>query len=432
MSFASNLRALWRLQGFRRLAYVRLLSQGGDGMFQVGIFTAFFFDPTRATSAQDIAMAFAIMLTPFTLVGPFVGPLIDRWKRQRIILVGNLVRLVLAVLIVIALVTDAHLAVLYGLALLTLSVNRFLLAAMAAGIPRVVPREKLLIANSVLPTLGTVAAAVGAAIGGIVTFLVPTVSDDTLALTALLCAGTAFGLSSWSSLLLGRDALGPERTRARLELGDHVRELVSELRAGAAYLRARVTPLHALLVMGAQRLLYGMMFIAAILISRYVLGEEVSPERAVANFTVVLAFAAFGFGLAAFITPTFGARMQRQQWIVTCLIVGAIGQTLLAISGELWALWGAAVVVSFAVQGGKIAVDTIVQRDTEDYVRGRAFALYDLAYNVAFISSMAIGALVLPVTGYSQIVMASLVGVYLLIAAIYVRAPRDAHELNPR
>ncbi|PKQ27383.1 MAG: MFS transporter [Actinobacteria bacterium HGW-Actinobacteria-4] len=427
-----NLRALWRLQGFRRLAYVRLLSQGGDGMFQVGIFTAFFFDPTRATSAQDIAIAFAIMLTPFTLVGPFVGPLIDRWKRQRIILLGNLVRLVLAVSIVAALVTSAHLAVLYGLALLTLSVNRFLLAAMAAGIPQVVPRHELLIANSVLPTLGTVAAAIGAAIGGVVTFLAPSVSDATLALTALLCAGSAFGLSSWASTLLGRNALGPERTRESLDLVAHVRELISELRGGAVYLRARVTPLHALMVMAAQRLLYGMMFIAAILISRYVLGEEVRPERAVANFTVVLAFAAVGFGLAALVTPTLGARMQRQQWVVTCLLVGAAGQTLLAFSGELWALWGAAVIVSFAVQGGKIAVDTIVQRDTEDYVRGRAFTLYDMAYNVAFISSMAIGAVVLPDTGYSQAVMASLVGVYLIIAVIYARAPRDARELSPR
>jgi predicted MFS family arabinose efflux permease len=112
-----------------------------------------------------------------------------------------------------------------------------------------------------------------------------------------------------------------------------------------------------------------------------------------------------------------------------CLIVGAGGQALLAVSAQRWALYGAAVVVSFAVQGGKIAVDTIVQRDTEDEVRGRAFSLYDMAYNVAFVSSAGIAALVLPDTGYSRVAMASLVGVYLALAGLYALAPRTPRPL---
>lgn len=428
MSFALDLRVLWRSPGFRRLTYARLLSQGGDGMFQVGIATAVFFDPQQAGTPAEIALGFVVLLLPFTLLGPFVGPLIDRWQRQRIILVGNLVRVGLAVLICVVLTMDGYTWVLYGSALLTLSVNRFLLAAMTAGIPKVVPRSELLTANSVMPTLGTLAAALGAAVGGVVTVLVPTASDHSLAITALGAAALAFGASSWAATLLGRRDLGPERPLAALHVRAQARALVRELREGAVYLHARVTPLHALMVMAAQRLLYVMMFMASILISRHVLADPDKPADAVGQFTLVLAFAAAGFGLAALLTPTLGARMERQQWILVCLGVGALGQGLLVASMQPWALLGAAVVVSFAVQGAKIAVDTIVQRDTEDAVRGRAFALYDMSYNVAFLSAAAIGALVLPDTGYSRTVMAVIVGGYVLVAAVYMRAPRVARD----
>ncbi|WP_061961271.1 MFS transporter [Demequina flava] len=424
MSLVSDVRRLWHLSGFRRLTYARLLSQGGDGMFQVGIAAAFFFDPTNATSPESIAAGFAVLLAPFTIVGPFVGPLIDRWQRQRILLVGNLVRLALVVGICVALIANWPLWSLYVLALLALSVNRFLLAAMTAGLPRIVPRDDLLAANSVLPTLGTIAAAVGGAVGGIVTFFVPNASDAGLAFTALAASAVAFGLASWAATLIGRTDLGPENPLERLDLGKQVKALTRELADGVRYLYQRRTPFHALGVMSAQRLLYGMLFVSSILISRHALGDPDHPEQALGAFTIVVAFAAVGFGLAAVLTPTIGARMERQTWILLCLGIGAGAQLILVISSEPWALLSSAVIVSFAVQGAKIAVDTIVQRDTEDEMRGRAFTLYDMAFNVAFISSAVIAGLTLPDTGYSRTAMAVVMVMYVVVGLIYARAPR--------
>ncbi|WP_430867984.1 MFS transporter [Demequina aurantiaca] len=427
MSLPRDLRTLWHSRGFRRLTYTRVLSQGGDGMFQVGIATAFFFDPTQAATARDIAIGFVILLAPFTLVGPFVGPLIDRWQRQRILLVGNVIRVVMVGAICGVLMVDAGGSkwALYTLALLTLSVNRFLNAAMTAGIPRVVAPHELLAANAIMPTLGTIASAVGGAVAGIATFVAPNTSDANLALTALVGAGIGFGTAAWATTSLGRTDLGPQHPLAALQLGRQVRSLGGELRDGIVYLHARVTPWHALGVMAAQRLLYGVMFVSAILISRNILGDPDRPEQAIQNFTVVLGFAAVGFGLAAVITPAIVDRMRPQQWIVLSLLIGALGQGILAASTEPWALFTAAIVVSYAVQAAKIAVDTIVQRDTDDAVRGRAFTLYDMAFNVAFIMSAVMGALVLPDTGYSRVVMATLVVAYVVVAAVYTRAPRE-------
>ncbi|WP_084079516.1 MFS transporter [Demequina sp. NBRC 110057] len=425
MSLARDVAALWHSRGFRQLTYQRLLSQGGDGMFQVGIAAAFFFDPTMATSPEAIAAGFAVLLAPFTVIGPFVGPLIDRWQRQRILVVANLIRVALVAAILAVLAVDGPRWSLYALALVALSVNRFLLASLTAGLPRVVAPHELLTANAVLPTLGTIAAAVGGGIGGIVTFIAPQASDAGLASASLLGACVGFGLAALAATRIGHRALGPAEPLEAGELGARLRALATELADGVRYLHARVTPFHALAVMAAQRLLYGLMFVASILISRNVLGDPDRPEEALGAFSIVVGVAAVGFGLAAVLTPLFGDRISRHRWILVCLGVGAAGQALLAISPAPWALLGAAVVVSFAVQGAKIAVDTIVQRDTDDRYRGRAFTLYDMAYNVAFVGAAVIAGLTLPDDGYSHLLMACVAAAYVVVALVWVRAPRE-------
>ncbi|MCJ7826757.1 MAG: MFS transporter, partial [Demequinaceae bacterium] len=209
MSAIAELRHLLRGSGFRRLAGARLLSQLGDGMFQAGLASLLFFDPTKETSAAGIALGFLLLLAPFTFVGPFVGPLIDRWQRQRILLVGNLVRLVLAGVLAYLMVIDGPNPLIYVVALVTLSLNRFLLAAMTAAIPRVVADDDLLTANALLPTLGTLAALLGAGVGVVVTFFAPGLPEHLQSLSALSLAGVTFGLSSWATSTIGRRELGP-------------------------------------------------------------------------------------------------------------------------------------------------------------------------------------------------------------------------------
>lgn len=432
MSAVAELQRLLRGSGFRRLAATRLLSQLGDGMFQAGLASILFFDPTKQPSASGIALGFLLLLAPFTLIGPFVGPLIDRWQRQRIILVGNLVRLGLSGLLGYLMIIEAPDAALYVVALLTLSLNRFLLAAMTAAIPRVVADEDLLAANSLLPTLGTLAAVVGAGIGVVVTFLVPGLSDDLQPIAALAFAAVTFGASSWAATTIGRRELGPVNPLDAAHLREHLRDLVHGLRSGAVYLTRRVTPLHALLIMAAQRFLFGLMFVASILISRSILGGDDISDGGLGGFSTVLAAAALGFVLAAVVTPALGHRISRHRWVVICLIVGAAGQGLLARSSATTALLIAAVIVSFAVQGAKIAVDTIIQRDTEDQVRGRAFTLYDMAYNVALMASAAVCAIVLPDDGYSSAIMTVSAVAYLLLALAYALAPKEPRPVSAR
>jgi hypothetical protein len=75
-----RVRDMLAVPDFRRLLRVRLTGQLGDGMFQGALFGAAFFNPEKATSAGEAAVAFATLLLPYSLVGPFAGVLLDRWS----------------------------------------------------------------------------------------------------------------------------------------------------------------------------------------------------------------------------------------------------------------------------------------------------------------------------------------------------------------
>jgi hypothetical protein len=128
---------------FRRLLAVRLLSQGADGVYQVALATYVVFSPEKQTSAGAIASAMAVLLLPYSLIGPFAGVLLDRWRRRQVFLYGNLLRALLAALTAVLMVSHVPDWLFYVSALCVTAVNRFVLAGLSAALPRVVDDERL-------------------------------------------------------------------------------------------------------------------------------------------------------------------------------------------------------------------------------------------------------------------------------------------------
>ncbi|BDO40521.1 MFS transporter [Cellulomonas sp. NTE-D12] len=427
MQVTEDLRRLWPLVGFRRLFTVRLVSQCADGMFQVGLATLFFFSPETASTATGVAAAFAVLLLPFTVVGPWAGVLLDRWRRRQVLLYGNLVRVVLTATIALVMVVHGVGPLVYVLALVTLSVNRFLLAALSASLPKVVDGPLLLTANSLTPTLGAASAGVGALLGFVLGRLMPAGRErDAIALVA---AAAVMGAASALAGRLGRDQLGPDEPvvmPVRRALGVVARELG----AGARYLVARRTPAEALGIMAWHRFCYGVVFMASILISRNLLNSPSDVDAGLRTFATVLAASGIGFALAVVVTPVLSPRLGPQRWIVVCLVVATVSQLMLVVTLALPVVLVAAATLGLAAQSAKIAVDTIVQRDTADAYRGRAFALYDVLYNAAFVGAAALGAVTLPDTGWSRGLFVVLAAGYLGSALVYARASNHANAVG--
>lgn len=415
---------LLRLPGFRKLFTVRLVSQAGDGMFQVGLANLLFFSPASQGSAAAIAGAFAIMLAPFTIVGPFAGVFLDRWQRRQVLVYGNAVRVLITGTMAALMLAQGVTPAIYVLGLAALSVNRFLLAGLSAGLPRVVEGDLLLTANALTPTLGAGAAFLGGGIGFVLGLAVPAGRIQDAA--ALTCACVVMGCASLLGLRMSRTLLGPLQPVVG-SIRSELAAVASGLVDGARYLAARRTPGQALLVMALHRFLYGVVFIAAILMSRNLLAEPGDRTAGLTTFATVIGATGVGGGLAILLTAVLARRMAPQSWIAMMLVVAGASQLILVPEPGFVSVVTAAALLGLAAQGAKIAVDTIVQRDSEDAYRGRAFAFYDVLYNAAFVGAAAFAAFLVPDAGWSPGLFVALSLGYLATAIVFgMRGARTA------
>lgn len=422
MSIVRDLASLSKRAGFRRLLGVRLISQVGDGMFQAGLASMFFFSPQSMTTAMGVASALVVMFLPYSLIGPFTGPLLDRWKRRQVLMWGNIVRFLLVLGIAALIRIPGALAVVYVLVLGTLGLARFMLSGLSAGLPKVVgDAQKLIVANSLVPTLGGIATGLGAIIGFLMRLLLPGAASKEVA--SLVVAALLYLGAAGFARLIGRDELGPDASEIQ-PLGTRVllSKAARDLCEAVHYLRRRGTPAAALVTMALHRFVYYMQLITIILLARNYLAEPSDAESGIGYFGTLGAAMVAGHFAAIVMTPIAHARIEPWRWIVMCLIGGSVGQALIAASPSMSVLVVGIFIFGIGVQGAKIAVDTIVQRDTADEYRGRAFSIYDVMFNLAACVASGVGVLVFPDIGWSrELQVALMVFVWCVACAFWKR-----------
>jgi len=422
MSFVGDLRAVLRHRDFRRLFATRLTSQAADGAFQAALASLFFFSPERQTSAGSVAAAFATLLLPYSLVGPFAGVLLDRWRRRNILVVANLLRTVMVLGVAGLSAADVTGVPLYAAVLACLSVNRFFLAGLSAALPHVVTRSELVMANSVSTTIGTIVAISG---GGIGFALKKAFGEGSTAdAEVIVVAALVYALAAGIAARMDRDLLGPDLASEPPETRAAVRRVARGLVDGARHVWHHRSAGHALAAIGAHRFFYGVSTITAILLFRSYFNDPEDVDAGLAGLATAFAASGFGFFLAAVVTPEATKRVRKQTWIVICFSMAAAVQAVFVVTLSEWLLLVGAFVMGVAAQGSKICVDTIVQTSVDDAYRGRVFSFYDVIFNIAFVSAAAFGAVTLPTDGNSRAVFAVVAVGYAVTAVVYARATK--------
>ncbi|MER5909780.1 MFS transporter [Streptomyces sp. NPDC001982] len=419
MPVVRDLRVLLRFRDFRRLLAVRLLSQGADGVYQVALATYVVFSPEKQTSAAAIASAMAVLLLPYSLVGPFAGVLLDRWRRRQVFVYGNLLRAVLASAAAVLMVGQAPVWLFYVSALCVTAVNRFVLAGLSAALPRVVDTKRLVIANSLSPTAGTLAATAG---GGLA-FVVRLVVSDSDAAVVLL--GAALYLcAALASLSMAPGLLGPDRTLLQPRLASTLVGTARDLLAAVRHLAAprRREAAWALLSMTLMRFCYGALLVLLLMLCRYALSS--TPEDGLRLLGLALGISGAGFFTAAVVTPGAVGRLGPCRWIVVCSAAAAVLEPALGLPFATVPMLVAAFVLGLITQGAKIATDTIVQSSVDDSFRGRIFSVYDVLFNVAFVGAAGVAALMLPPDGRSTVLVVTVALVYGAVAVAMARFGR--------
>ncbi|MFI7708108.1 MFS transporter [Nonomuraea sp. NPDC049480] len=407
MSFVADLRVVLRGRDFRRLFGTRLVSQFSDGIFQFGVAGFAFFSPESQTTALQVAAGLAVLLLPYSILGPFVGVFIDRWSRRQILVVAPIVRGALLLVAAGLVAADVPDAVFYGAALGVLGVNRFFLAALGASLPHVVPAERLMAANAVTPTSGTVVTFIGVGVAVLLRKVFG--SDDFGVALLLITSGVVFGLSSLVARTMDRRLLGPTYDPKRPQARQALRNVVVGLVDGAKHLVSHRVAAATMGAMGAHRFFYGMATALGIILYRYYFYNG-DADAALGGVTLVVATSGVGYFLAVIITPYATERFTIERWVPMALSGAGVLTAALVLPFQEWGLPVAGFVLGVAGQSVKICADTTVQRDVEDIYLGRAFSIYDMLFNGMYVLAAALSAAILPANGksYLAVVIVSL------------------------
>lgn len=407
--------------GIGKLLALRWTGQLSDGIFQSGLASFLLFSPERQPDALSAAIAFAVVLLPYSLIGPFVGTLLDRFSRQRILFLANISRAVVVAIAATLIAAGATGGVLTALVLVAFGINRLILAGLSAALPLLVSKERLVAINATAVTGGTIFVVLGGGLGIGLRTLIAEVDANRADSILITTAGALFALSGLLALRLKRDQLGPHPHEIK---EGSITQGIVEMRDGFRRLRAEKDPLLGIMATGIHRGGLTALTMMALLLQRNTFNPSEDTDAGLQGFALSAVIAGIGIAVGAIIAPYGVARFGRHRWIRWMLISSAIAPLLLALDQSEFALLSTGFFTSAFGQGVKVTNDALVQSRIVDEFRGRVFAVYDVIVNFAIVSGAVIAALLLPDSGQSSLVPTLIALSYLLFAATLLRAKR--------
>ena len=402
-----------------RLLIVRWIGQATDGIFQGALATFVLFSPERQASALNAALAFAVVLLPYSIIGPFVGTVLDRVSRQRALFISNFSRaldLLLIALLVFIGRTGLELTV---LVLIAFGLNRLILAATSAGLPLLVDQQNLISANAMAVTGGSVFLVLGGGLGLALRKLLDSIATaDHVDSYLIIAASCGYAMASLMALRLRRLEIGPlehERKPASLTQG------FVEMREGWKFLGVHADAMRGIIANGLQRGGLTALTLVGLMLERNTFNDSAHPEDGLSGLALAFAIAGIGIVLGALIAPFGVRRYGRHNWMRAMMYLSVLGPVPLAIWNNEPNLFLAAFLTSLFGQSFKVTNDALVQSKIDDYYRGRVFAVYDVLVNAAIVSGGIISALLLSDSGQGWQVPVLVSIIYLVTALRLLR-----------
>lgn len=362
---------------FRRLAITHALMMGGDAAMVVALADSLFFDIDLDAARSRVLLFLLIGFAPFLVVAPLIGPLIDRVAggRKFVIQLVALSRVVLTLLM--AQYLDA--LVLFPLVFASLVLQKTYAVSKSAIVPSTVRSEHELVeANSKLGLIAGITGAVAVVPAGLLLQLVG--ASATLVYGALLFAGALVAATRLSPDVVAADAADLEET--------------TELHSSNIQLGA--------IAMTVLRGLVGFTFFHLAFWLR-------SQDQGTLWFGAVVGVSALASMLGNAVASRLRARVREETMLTVALLVCAgAGLGVAVLGGPLGAVVLAAVLNLMAALG-RLNFESIVQRDAPGANQGRAFAVFETRFQLAWATG-AFMAVALQLSGPIGFVLVGAVG----------------------
>lgn len=413
---------------FTQMAFIELL---GAEFF--GSFAAF----------GGVAVVFTL---PSILLGPFTGPLIDSWRKKRVLLVADIARagliLTLPFLYTLTIpgVTNGNLFAMFGVALVVYVFGFFFSSARLAFIPLIVPRDMYMQANSANMTVLRLATGLGTVAGGVVVHFIGW-------RLGFFCDAITYVLSFILILFIKVDEktlaehMGDALKKARESFVEYVRSIVQGIKLMVST-RMMVFVMSSLLVL---------FFISGVSFTVIVPTIQQTLGLGTIGVTVLAVAVAGGMFLGPFFTGLFGTAFRKQKLMITSFIlIGAsfiigggsylavgldralatpwVGWTLISVMGVV--LFFAGVLFSAI----NISQDTIIQERIPAEARGRLFAWRETLASFAFVATAVPAGFIAEAVSFEYVLVAvgAVVGLFAVIWMLILRRSNEdsQHAVN--
>ncbi len=398
------------------------MGQLTDGAFQSALASFVLFSPERQPDAVKAALAFTVVLLPYSLVGPYAGIFLDRFSRKRVIQFANFLRAADLLIIAILIFKGSTGLTLTLFVLFAFGINRLILAGLSAGLPLLVEKKELIAANALAVTGGTIFVVIGGGLGiGLKNILDTSKTGDHIDALLILISAAGYLTAALFASRIGKREIGP----LPHEISQEIKGF-GEMLQGFHILRSHGDALRGIFATGVQRGGITALTLMALLLERNTFNATDNPDAGLRGFAYALAIAGVGIGLGALAGPFGVAKFGRHKWIRISMLA-PIGFLLLfgIFPNEFMMITTAFFVGGFG-QSLKITNDALVQSKIEDEFRGRIFAFYDVAVNGAIVSGAIISALVLPADGVSLFMPWLIALAYALAAFVLLRKTKFA------
>ena len=415
-------RAVLGSRDFRRLLAARTTSQLADGLFLAAVLLAVVFLPEQQSTVRGFALATTLFLLPFSLLGPFAGVFVDRWRRRRILVAVPLVRAGASLLI---LPGTAAIVLVYVGTLLAFSAARLYQATSTAVMPRVLgaadpagptarqaPRgrpDTRSTGGSLLFDANTVAAIGGSAalFGGLFVGGHLAVGAGVPAVIVLACAAWSASALLGSSLSSSLPPEGP----APIPLGGELTAVTAELSDGFHRIRTTPAALAPILAVAVGQFLQ----MLVIVVSLVVIKEGL--KGGLVSFSWLVAAGGAGVFLGFLTVGSVGRRVPRHLLIGLAFALSAVSLIPAIAALSVATLSGGAVLLGASYAWTRVPADTLAQRAVPDRYRGRVFTVMDLGFNIARVLGALVAIPVVPRLG-PQATLAAVAVLFLLWAPV--------------
>ena len=400
-----------------KLLQVRWTGQLTDGMFQSALASFILFSPERQPDAVKAALAFAVVLLPYSIVGPYVGIFLDRFSRKRVVQLANLFRAFDLLIIAYLIYKGSTGIVLTLFVLISFGANRLILAGLSAGLPLLVNKKELVSANALAVTGGTIAVVIGGGLGIALKSIldVSNTADFVDGILILISAG-GYLLAALFAMRFSKAEIGPQPHEVPQEIRGF-----GEVLQGFNILKKHGDALRGIFGTGVQRGGITALTLMALLLERNTFNDPSDPDAGLRGFAYALAIAGIGIGLGALAGPYGVAKFGRHKWMRISMIAPIGFLIVFGLFPNEFMMIATAFFVGGFGQSFKITSDALVQSKIADEFRGRIFAFYDVAVNGAIVSGAMIAALTLPPGGASLVLPWLIAISYTITALVLLR-----------